>query len=309
MSGDKKKHLVVIAGPTAVGKTDLSIRLAKHYHSVILSADSRQFYSELSIGTAKPDEQQLKEVPHYFISNKSVTELYGAGHFSRDARALLDDLFNEHDLVFLVGGSGLYIDALLNGVDDFAEIPETLRETINAELKEKGIDWLQAEVKKADPEQFASMDQQNPQRLVRVLEVCRYTGLPYSSFLNKQNTRNNRTFKVIKLLVTTERKQLYDRINKRVDDMMQRGLLEEARAFSDQRHLNALKTVGYRELYDYFDGQTDLQTAVDKIKQHTRNYAKRQLTWFRNRDQFREFEVGTQEEIIAYIDQQRMLEV
>lgn len=302
MPSAKKKHLVVIAGPTAVGKTDLAIRLAKHYQSVILSADSRQFYRELSIGTAKPNEQQLNEVPHYFIGNKSITELYGAGHFGRDAQALLKRLFLEHDLVFLVGGSGLYIDALLNGVDDFEEIPAAVREAINDSVKKNGMEWLQTEVERVDPKQFAAMDRQNPQRLVRVLEVFHHTGRPYSSFLNKNETSTVGTFHAIKLLVNLDRKQLYERINKRVDEMMQRGLLEEVKAFYGQKHLNALKTVGYRELYDYLDGQTDLQTAVNKVKQHTRNYAKRQLTWFRNKDQFREFEVSAIDEITDYIE-------
>lgn len=294
------KYLVVIAGPTAVGKTALTIRLAKHYATEILSADSRQFYRELSIGTAKPDEDQLKAVPHHFINNKSITELYGAGHYERDAIALLNELFKHHDVLFMVGGSGLYIDAVLNGVDEFIEVPLSVREEINSELKEKGLSWLQKEVSTNDPVYFSSVDFNNSQRLVRALEIFRHTGLPYSSFLNKQMVVRN--FKAIKLLINTDRKQLYQQIDARVDDMMLRGLLEEANAFSAQRDLNALKTVGYRELYDYTDGLYDLETAVDKIKQHTRNYAKRQLTWFKNRDKFEEFGPEKTEDIIKFID-------
>lgn len=296
----RRKYLVVISGPTAVGKTALAIQLAKHYGTVILSADSRQFYQGLNIGTAKPSAAQLKEVPHYFIDHKPISELYGAGHFERDALAQLDASFKQHDLVFLVGGSGLYIDAVLNGVDDFQEIPLTLREALNQQLEANGLDWLQQEVQKADPEYFSTADIRNPQRLVRALEVFRHTGQPYSSFLNTKKTE--RDFIPVKLLINTERAQLYAQINRRVDEMMAGGLLEEALQFKAQRHYNALKTVGYKELYDYLDGLYSLEEAVDKIKQHTRNYAKRQLTWFRNRDQFETFTPGDFEKIKAYLD-------
>jgi tRNA dimethylallyltransferase len=294
-------YLVVIAGPTAVGKTALAIELARHYGTVILSADSRQFYRELSIGTAKPSETQLKAAKHYFINNKPITELYGAGHFERDAMQLLHQLFQSHQVVILVGGSGLYIDAVLNGVDDFTEIPVAIREALNQELEQQGITKLQEEIQRVDPEYFASADIQNPQRLVRALEVYRHTGQPYSSFLKKGKAR--RTFIPIKLLINTERDLLYQQINNRVDDMMRTGLLEEAVQFKDQRHLNALKTVGYKELYHYLDGDCTLETAVEKIKQHTRNYAKRQLTWFKNKDRFEEFKPTELERIISYLDE------
>lgn len=299
------KHLVVIAGPTAVGKTSLAIELAQHYGSVILSADSRQFYRELSIGTAKPEPAQLQAVPHYFINTKSVTELYGAGHFGRDAQVLLHQLFAKHDLVFLVGGSGLYIDALLNGVDDFTEVPAEVRSGINEELAAKGLSWLQNEVLRSDPAHYAAMDTQNPQRLVRALEVFRFTGRPYSSFLRQGNAAADKRYLALKVLVTTGREQLYRQINQRVDTMLQRGLLEEVKSLAAQRHQNALKTVGYRELYDYLDGHYDLASAVEKIKQHTRNYAKRQLTWFRNRDSFTEWDVADVAGLIGWIDAQR----
>jgi tRNA dimethylallyltransferase len=296
-----RKYLVVIAGPTAVGKTALAIELAKHYNTSIISADSRQFYRELNIGTAKPSEIQLNEAPHYFINNKSITELYGAGHFERDAMQQIKPLFQTQPLVVLVGGSGLYIDAVLNGVDDFTNVPEEIRRQLNSELEQHGLKRLQDEIQRVDPDYFNSADLQNPQRLVRALEVYRHTGQPYSSFLKKE--KSERSFTPIKLLINTDRKTLYEQINTRVDAMMQAGLLEEAIQFKDLRHLNALKTVGYKELYHYLDGEYSLETAVNKIKQHTRNYAKRQLTWFKNKDRFEEFKPTELERIIAYLDQ------
>lgn len=299
MASDQK-YLVVIAGPTGVGKTALAIELAKHYHSAILSADSRQFYRDLNIGTAKPTEQQLEEITHYFINTKNSDELYGAGHFEKDALKTLETLFQDHRVVFMVGGSGLYIDAVLNGVDDFTEIPGEVRENLNLQFREKGLNWLQDEVKSRDKSYFESVDANNPQRLIRALEVMEYTGLPYSGFLRKKQTV--RSFNAIKILINLERTELYSRINARVDQMMQLGLLEEVKQLVTKRHLNALKTVGYKELYEYLDGDTNLETAVSNIKQHTRNYAKRQITWFKNRDEFREFAPSDPEKIIAYID-------
>lgn len=267
---------------------------------MILSADSRQFYKELSIGTAKPTEQQLQQVQHYFVNNKTITELYGAGHFEKDAIKLLNDLFKKHTVVFMVGGSGLYIDAVVNGVDDFIEIPENVREKLNGEYNEKGLAWLQDEVKKSDEDYFNTVDVNNPQRLLRALEVCMHTGLTYSSFLNKE--KPGRDFTAIKIMVNTNRDKLYAQINKRVDEMIENGLLQEAEKYISHKDYNALKTVGYKELYDYLHGDYDLKTAVEKIKQHTRNYAKRQITWFKNRDNFEEFEPGDLEKIKAYID-------
>lgn len=296
----QRKYLVVIAGPTAVGKTTLAIELAKHYGTAIVSADSRQFYKELSIGTAKPDAQQLSAAPHYFINTKSITELYGAGHFERDAIAQLTTLFQTQDLVIMVGGSGLYIDAVLNGVDEFIEVPGAVREQLNRELEQQGMAALQQEIERVDPVYFKTADIHNPQRLVRALEVWRHTGQPYSSFLKKEKAE--RDFIPIKILVNTDRKQLYAQINQRVEAMMQQGLLEEALNFKDLRHLNALKTVGYKELYAYLDGDYSLETAIDKIKQHTRNYAKRQLTWFKNKDSFEEFGPLEVDKIVEFID-------
>lgn len=295
-----QKYLVVIAGPTAVGKTDLTIKLAKHYNTVILSADSRQFYKELTIGTAKPEKNQLEEVPHYFINTKHIDELYGAGHYEKDALQLLGELFERHQLVFLTGGSGLYIDAVLNGVDDFEEIPPEVRERFNKDFQEKGLDWLQRELAEQDPNYYNTVDRNNPQRIIRALEVIAHTGQAYSTFLN--NNKKERDFTAIKILLNTDRQVLYDRINKRVDKMMENGLLDEVKNFITYKQFNALKTVGYRELHEYLDGKTDLKTAVEKIKQHTRNYAKRQITWFKNKDQFEEFSPEDADKIIAYID-------
>lgn len=297
---DKTKYLIVIAGPTAVGKTALSIDLAKHYNSVILSADSRQFYKEMNIGTAKPTAEQLNAVKHYFIDTKSITELYGAGHFEKDAIFTLNELFKERDIVFLVGGSGLYIDAVINGVDDFIEVPMEIREELNEKFKENGLEWLQNEVKKLDETYFNSVDTHNPQRLIRALEVCRFTGKPYSSFLDQP--KEERSFTAVKILINTDREKLYSQINNRVDEMIAAGLLDEVKELQEQKHLNALKTVGYKELYAYLDASYNLPTAIEKIKQHTRNYAKRQLTWFKNQDDFEQFEPTDLEKIKAYID-------
>ena len=296
----KTKYLVVIAGPTAVGKTKLGIELAKHYNSVILSADSRQFYKELNIGTAKPSEEELQEVKHYFINNKNITELFGAGHFEKEAIPLLDQLFEEHQLVFVVGGSGLYIDALLYGVDEFEDVPIEVREKLNAELDEKGIEQLQNELKEKDPVYAAKVDLSNSQRVIRALEVCRYSGKPYSSFLKKNTEERN--FTPIKLFINTDREKLYNRINLRVDEMMKQGLLNEVKSLTAYKNVNALKTVGYKELFDHLEGLCTLEEAIAKVKQHTRNYAKRQITWFKNQDECENFEPNDLEKIKAFLD-------
>jgi tRNA dimethylallyltransferase len=296
----RQKYLAVIAGPTAVGKTDLSIQLAKHYNAVILSADSRQFYKELNIGTAKPHSEQLKEAEHYFINTKSVSELYGAGHYAKDVHETLEQLYKQRHLVFLSGGSGLYIDAVLNGIDDFSEVPADIRTEINQQFKERGLNWLQEEVKSHDPTYYLEADPNNHQRLIRALEVCRFSGKPFSSFLKKHKTERN--FIPIKILVNLPRPILYERINERVDRMMDEGLLDEVKNLVSKRQVNALQTVGYKELYQYLEGEFTLEKAVEKIKQHTRNYAKRQLTWFRNKDNFTEFDARNIQEIIHHIN-------
>lgn len=296
----KTKFLIVIAGPTAVGKTKLSLQLAKHYNSVILSTDSRQFYKEMTIGTAKPSIVDLKEVEHYFINTKSVSELYGAGHFEKDALNLLDTLYLKNDIVVAVGGSGLYINALINGVDEFTEIPLSLREKLTEEYQKHGINWLQQELEKVDKNYLEKADTHNPQRLMRALEVSMHTGKPYSSFLTLKKMKRN--FTAIPIFINTERQLLYDNINKRVDEMIKEGLVEEVKQLLPFRQLNALKTVGYKEIFEYLDGEIDLSKAIDKIKQHTRNYAKRQITWFKNKGEFEEFLPQDLEKIIAYVD-------
>lgn len=294
------KYLVVIAGPTAVGKTKLGIELAKHYNSLIISADSRQFYKELNIGTAKPSAEELQEVKHYFINNKNITELFGAGHFEKEAIPLLNQLFEEHQLVFVVGGSGLYIDALLYGVDEFEDVPIEVREKLNGELDEKGIEQLQNELKEKDPVYAAKVDLSNSQRVIRALEVCRYSGKPYSSFLKKNTVERN--FTPIKLFINTDREKLYNRINLRVDEMMKQGLLNEVKSLTAYKNVNALKTVGYKELFDHLEGLCTLEEAIAKVKQHTRNYAKRQITWFKNQDECENFEPNDLEKIKAFLD-------
>lgn len=294
--------LVVIAGPTAVGKTELAIRLAERFGSEIISADSRQFYQEMNIGTAKPSPEQLKRVKHHFINTKSITELYGAGHFAKDAAELLQRLFQSHRVLFLVGGSGLYIKALLEGVDDFEEVPVELRENLNQEYREKGLLWLQEELKKRDPLYYEQVDLNNPQRLIRALEVVLFSGKPYSSFLNQRKPQP--LFKNLNLLIDCPRESLYQRINARVDEMMKAGFLDEVKSLRSFKLFNALKTVGYKELDAHLEGKYDLASAVEKIKQHSRNYAKRQLTWFRNQGQYQRFRPEEFEKICKLIETQ-----
>jgi tRNA dimethylallyltransferase len=265
-----------------------------------LSADSRQFYKELSIGTAKPTEEQLAQVQHFFVNTKSVSELYGAGHFEKDATELLTELYHTRDIVFLTGGSGLYINAVLHGVDDFIDVPDDIRQNISNQFAQHGIAWLRETLKKLDPQYFEMVDLNNPQRIARAIEVSIYTGSPYSSFLNKP--KKPRNFLPVKIMIDLPRQALYERINARVDNMMKEGLLEEVAGLTAYKTHNALKTVGYKELFAYLENETDLETAVLKIKQHTRNYAKRQLTWFKNQDDFESFGPHDFEKIKAYID-------
>ncbi|MES2376139.1 MAG: tRNA (adenosine(37)-N6)-dimethylallyltransferase MiaA [Bacteroidota bacterium] len=273
------KNLLVIAGPTASGKTAAAIRLAQHYKTVILSADSRQFYREMAIGTAKPTQAELAAAKHYFIDSHSITDLFSVGDFEKQGLALLYELFQTHDVVILVGGSGLYIKALCEGFDDIPQVDATIREQLNNEFTEKGAAALQDELKAVDPAYYNEVDLQNPQRIIRALEVYRNTGKPFSSF--RKSTINNRPFNILKIGLDLPREILYNRINLRVDDMIKQGLTNEVANLIRYRDLNALNTVGYRELFDYFDGKTDLTRAIELIKQNTRHFAKRQMTWFR----------------------------
>jgi tRNA dimethylallyltransferase len=279
VSHPSKKTLLVIAGPTASGKTAAAIRLAQHYNTVILSADSRQFYREMAIGTAKPDAEELAAAKHYFIDSHSITELFSVGDFEKQALTLLDELFLTHDIVILVGGSGLYIKALCEGFDEIPQADAGIREQLNHEFNDTGIEPLQDELKIADPVYYNEVDLRNPQRVIRALEVFRSTGKPFSSY--RKATINKRPFNILKIGLDLPREVLYDRINKRVDAMVAQGLVDEVSALTPYRHLNALNTVGYAELFDYFDGTFDLPRAIELIKQNTRRFAKRQLTWFR----------------------------
>ena len=275
-----KKSLIVLCGPTGVGKTELSLRVAQHFESPILNADSRQIYRELPIGTAAPTAQEQALVPHYFVGTKSVRDEYNAGMYEREALALLKELFLTHDTLVMAGGAMMYIDAVCNGLDDVPDVPSKVRLQVTAEYKKNGLMWLQQQVQKYDPQYFAAMaDPQNPQRLMHALEVCIASGLPYSSF--RKGRRKERPFDIIKIELTRPREQLYERINRRVEWMLEQGLENEARSVYPLRHLNSLQTVGYKEMFDYFDGKTNLDEAVRLIKQNSRHYAKRQMTWFR----------------------------
>lgn len=289
-----------MTGPTAVGKTSLAIQLARHYATIIVSADSRQIYSEMSIGTAKPSNEDLKLVKHYFIGNKSIHDLYGAGHFAKEAQALISELFKKHDKIIVVGGSGLYLKALLEGVDSFEEVPSLIRETLNLEFKTNGLEWLQNELLKMDPFYFEKVDKNNSQRMIRALEICRHTGKTYSSFLHKEKRSN--LFNSINLFINMPRADLYQNIDNRVDHMMDKGLLDEVKSLLPYKDLNALNTVGYKELFDHLNGEISLEKAIEKIKQHTRNYAKRQITWFKNQVDYEEFTPNDFDKICAYID-------
>ena len=273
------KTLVVIAGPTASGKTAFAIDMAKRLGTVILSADSRQFYKEMSIGTAAPTEEELSQAKHYFVHHISIDDKYDVADYERDAIQLLDELFKTHDNVILTGGSGLFIDAVCNGIDAMPDVQPEIREKVEKMLAEGGLMALQNELQRLDPAYFATVDQQNPRRLQRALEVCYQTGKPFSSFRSGNTVR--RDFDIKKYALLWDRQELIHRIDKRVDLMMQQGLLEEAKRLYPKRHLNALNTVGYKELFAYFDGQCTLEEAIELIKIHTRQYAKRQMTWLR----------------------------
>jgi tRNA dimethylallyltransferase len=269
----------IIAGPTAVGKTSVAIQLARHLHTSIISADSRQCYKEMTIGTAKPTDEELSQVKHYFIDEFPVTTSLTVGDYEKLALSYLDDIFKNHETAVVCGGTGLYINALTEGIDTMPEIDEAISSEINNSYKEKGIEWLQQAVKAEDPEFYATGEIQNPARLIRALIFKRSTG---ESILNyRTGIKKERDFETIKIGLDLPRDLLYERINNRVDEMMQQGLLEEVKTLYPLRHLKNLQTVGYSELFDYINGKYSLEDAVDKIKQHTRNYAKRQLTWFR----------------------------
>jgi tRNA dimethylallyltransferase len=274
------KSLIVVTGPTAIGKTDLAIKIALNYGTEIVSADSRQFYKEMSIGTAKPTENETAMVRHHFVDSISIQESYSAGKFEAEALTTLDKIFEHQPIAVMVGGSGLFVKAVTDGFDVFPEVDPAVRENLNQTYAKEGIAFLQSELRTLDPTYAMEVDLDNPQRIIRALEVSLSTGRPYSSF-RATNTKNSRPFQTIKIGLDMERAQLYNRINKRVDMMIEQGLLKEVERLLPFRHLNALNTVGYSEIFDHLDGKISLDEAVERIKQNTRRFAKRQLTWFR----------------------------
>jgi tRNA dimethylallyltransferase len=275
----KSKHLITIVGSTAIGKTALSIKLAQQFNAPILSCDSRQFYKETTIGTAVPSKEEQAQAPHYFIQDRSIFDAYNVGQFERDALKKLEELFQTHQTIIMVGGSGLYVDAVLKGLDYFPNIPPEIRAQLNIELEEKGLVNLQEQLKSLDPETFESIAIDNPHRVIRALEVCIGSGKTYSSFKNKPKV--TRDFNSIKIGLKADREVIYNRINQRVDLMMEAGLLEEANTVYPHKKLNALQTVGYRELFSFIDGAISLDFAIQEIKKNTRRFAKRQITWFK----------------------------
>lgn len=290
-------YLITIIGPTAIGKTSLSIALAQHYGCEIVSCDSRQFFKEMKIGTAVPSKEELDLVKHHFIQNKSIFETYTVGDFEKEAITKLNELFSKNNIQILVGGSGLYVDAVLKGFDSFPEINIKIREEVRKKYEEKGIEFLQQKLQELDNHYYNLISNknpqtlQNPQRMMRFVEVCIGTGKPYSSFLNKE--KNNRNFTPIIIGLEAERQVIYNRINQRVDVMINEGLLNEAKILFPNKELNALQTVGYRELFDFFDGKTSLEFAVEEIKKNTRNFAKRQFTWFKKTENVQWFDYLT----------------
>ncbi len=301
------KYLITIVGPTAIGKTALSIALANHFQCEIISCDSRQFFKEMTIGTAVPNEEELKSATHHFIQNKSIFENYTVGDYEKEALLKLEELFQKNDFAILIGGSGLYVDAVLKGFDEFPEIDSAIRFEVNSNYEKLGINYLQEQLKNLDPDYFQKISEenpqtlQNPQRMMRFVEVCIGTQKPYSSFLNQK--KNNRNFTPILIGLEADRKIIYDRINQRVDIMMNEGLLEEAKALYPNKALNALQTVGYRELFSYFDGEFSLPFATEEIKKNTRRFSKRQLTWFKRNENTQWFDYAIdRKEIIKYIE-------
>ncbi|MDE0773290.1 MAG: tRNA (adenosine(37)-N6)-dimethylallyltransferase MiaA [Ulvibacter sp.] len=302
----KKPLLICVVGATAIGKTSLSIALATAFNTEIISADSRQFYSSMNIGTAVPSAQELGAAPHHFIQHKSIFDSYNVGDFEREALLKLDTLFSKKSTAILVGGSGLYVDAVVNGLDHFPDIDKQIREALNTQLDNDGLAFLQQELMRVDPLYYKTMDTENPRRVIRALEIYRATGKPYSSFLKDRAA--NRNFKTLYIGLTAERPIVYQRINKRVDIMLENGLLEEVKQLRAHKDLNALQTVGYRELFQYFDGTLTLEKAVEEIKKNTRRFAKRQGTWFRKNQQIHWFDYTSKsDDIVRFIKEKNAL--
>lgn len=296
---DTSKYVIAIVGPTAVGKTSITIDLAKEFKAQIVSADSRQFYREMTIGTAKPSERELDDVPHHFINSHFVVNEFSAGKYEQEALELIEHLHQSNNIVFLTGGSGLYINALLNGLPDIPDVPSEIRTKLNNELEEGGLQPLLNELEKVDPTYYNQVDQSNPLRVIRGLEIYRFTGESFSSF--RSNEPKLRSFKTIKIGLNRERSELYNRIDKRVDVMISQGLIEEVEGLIEYKNHQALQTVGYKEVFDYLDGQTSKEEAIELIKRNTRRYAKRQLTWFRKDQDISWFQTNEKARVIDFI--------
>lgn len=305
-----KKKLIVITGPTAVGKTDLCLNVAEELHIPIINADSRQLFHELKIGTAAPTEEQMARVKHYFVGTLGVSDYYSASMYEQDVLRLLDKLFQQDDFALLSGGSMMYIDAVCNGIDDIPTVDDVTRETLKRRLSEEGLPTLVEELHRLDPEHWAIVDRQNPRRVIHALEICIMTGQTYTSFRKADQRKKTsgcigqqRPFDIIKIGLNRDREELYNRINQRVDRMMADGLLEEAHTMNSYRDVNALNTVGYKELFNYFDGIWPLEEAVERIKGNTRRYARKQLTWFKRDTQMHWFHPDDRQNIMTYISQ------
>ena len=294
-----KKTLIVITGPTAVGKTALCLEIAKHFDIPIINADSRQIYRELRIGTAQPTKEQMQEVKHYFVGTLGLDDYYSASLFEQQVLECLEQQFQTNDYALLSGGSMMYIDAVCDGIDDIPTIDDETRTLMKQRLADEGLEALVEELKRLDPEYYEIVDRQNPRRVVHALEICTMTGKTYTSFRKRE--KRQRPFQIIKIGLNRPREELYDRINQRVDQMMADGLLDEAKSLYPLRHLNALNTVGYKELFDYLEGRWPLEEAVERIKGNTRRYARKQLTWYKKDPQIRWFHPQETEQIISYI--------
>lgn len=293
------KKLIVMTGPTAVGKTDVCLQVARQFDIPIINADSRQLFRELKIGTAAPTEEQMAQVKHYFVGSLSIGDYYSASMYEQDILQLLDTLFQDSDYALLSGGSMMYIDAVCNGIDDIPTVDDKTRDTLKRRLEEEGLEPLVEELHRLDPEHWAIVDRQNPRRVVHALEICLMTGKTYTSF--RKAEKKERPFQIIKIGLNRDREELYHRINVRVDQMMAQGLLNEVRAMNEYRNVNALNTVGYKELFNYLDGLWTLNEAVERIKGNTRRYARKQLTWFKRDLQMRWFHPDDIQNMLTYI--------
>lgn len=302
---EAKKTLLVVLGPTGVGKTEISLKLAEHFGCPIISSDSRQFYRELKIGTAAPTPSQLQRVEHFFIGSHSIHDEYNAGQYELDVINLLDELFKKNDVVMLVGGSMMYIDAVCNGIDDIPSVDAATRSFWNKEYEQKGLEYIQQQLKVKDPFHYQEVDLQNHKRVLHALEICSITGNPYSDI--RTGKTKQRPFDIVKIGLNRTRPELYERINERVLEMIKEGLLEEAKLFHEFKNLNTLNTVGYKELFNHFDQTWTLEFAINMIQQNSRRYAKKQLSWFNRDSQIKWFHPADEDEIMTYLRTEKNL--